>query len=120
MKAAYPEKFNSKSDVFRTWCEEFEGWMEAESGEAAKLLKAAKVAKNPVTMPDGEIATDLKFAYSHMRKLMTDKEPKNIVRNVRRRNALEAYRLLNRRFCPRTAAEKSRALRRCTNFGVNH
>ena len=120
MKAAYPEKFQPKSDCFRSWADDFERWMKAESPEAHGHLKKAAGAKEFQAMPDGPVSVDLQFAYSHLRKLMGDKDSKNIVRNVRHSNALESYRLLHRRFNPSTAAEKSRALRAVTNFGVTH
>ena len=48
-----------------------------------------------------------RFAYNHLRKLMGNKESKNIVRHTRHDNALEAYRLLHEKYNPNTAAQRS-------------
>ena len=45
LKAAYPDKFQPKADCFKSWTEDFERWMEAESAEATQLLKEAKGSK---------------------------------------------------------------------------
>lgn len=120
MKAAYPEKFGPKNDVFKAWTEDFERWMAIETPEAGELLKKAAHSKEAVAMPSGLAADDLRVCYSHLKKLMGDRESKSIIRNARHSNALEAYRLLHRRYNPRTAAQKSAALRMCTNFDENH
>ena len=42
------------------------------------------------------------------------------MRNVRKDNGLEVWRLLHRRYCPRTTAARSAKLRLVTTFGERH
>ena len=111
LKASYPEQFNPKNDSFKTWADDFENWMKTESPAAHAYLKAAVASKTPVSMPTDGSEVDLSCCYVHLRKLMGDRESKTIVRNTSFQNAPEAYRLLTKRYHPRTAAQKSAAVR---------
>ena len=102
MKAMHPEKYDPKTDNFKSWCEDLERWIKSEDENLADLFRQAATAKDVVELPVGPELENIRFAYSHLRKLMGNKEAKQIVRGTRRDNALEAYRLLNRRYNPRS------------------
>ena len=117
----YPETFNPKTDSFTTWAEEFERWISAEEANLEPLLKAAASSKEEQTMPQGDdVKRDIRFMWMHLKKLMGDKESKNMVRTVPRENALEAWRLLHRRYAPKTAAVRSNRLRTIMNYPEAH
>ena len=46
MKAMYPEKFDPKSDNFKSWCEDFERWIKSEDEDLADLFRQAATAKD--------------------------------------------------------------------------
>ena len=95
----YPNKFSPKDDTFRTWAEDFMRWIVVESDSLAEELRktAAGDLKTEIAMPSDEtLAQEVRFVYSHFKALMTDKESKGIVRNVRKDNGLEVWRLLHR------------------------
>ena len=117
----YPETFNPKTDSFTTWAEEFERWISAEEANLEPLLKAAASSKEEQVMPMGDdVKRDIRFMWMHLKKLMGDKESKNMVRTVPRENALEAWRLLHRRYAPKTAAVRSNRLRTIMNYPEAH
>ena len=71
-------------------------------------------------MPEDEHEEDVRIAWLHVKKLMGDQESKDIVRTVPKDNGLEVWRLLARRYAPKTAATKSRELRQITNYAEKH
>ena len=119
-KNLYPETFNPKKDVFETWANDFLRWIRAESEVLASALERSSAQTAEIPMPEDEHTSDVRFAWLHLKKLMGDQEAKDIVRTVPKDNALEAWRLLARRYSPKTAATKSRKLRQITNFAEKH
>ena len=120
LKAVYPDKFNLKEDVFKAWSEDFERWLKAEDENLSEALHKVIGQETNATIPDNIDSENVRFAYSHLRKLMGNKEAKFIARVTRGDNVFKAYRFPHRRYNPRTAAQKSNRLRVCTKFGINH
>ena len=120
MKAVCPEKLVPGKDISKTWSEDVERWAKAKELQLQVILPTAAAQKETVAMPSDGIEDDIGFAYGHLKKLMGDKEYKGIVQNFRGDNALEAYRMLHRRYNPQTAVARSKHIRLCTNFGINH
>ena len=122
-KKLYPEKFNPKSDSFTTWGEDFIRWIRAESEDLATALErsAAKDVEIPmVSGAEAHFIPDIRFAWLHLKRLMGDKESADIVRTTPEDNALEAFRLLQVRYAPKSSKVRSKKLRAITNYGEKH
>ena len=117
LKKLYPNTFNPGKDVFATWADDF---IRAESEPLATALEAAAQSEEEVPMQGGEHREDVRFAWLPLKKLMGDKESVDIVRITASDNSLESFRLLHRRYSPKTSAVRSRKLRLITNFAEKH
>lgn len=119
-KKLYPEKLYIKNGDFKDWSEEFLRWIRAEDAELEEYMREKQHTKDVLPMPGGARASDVKFVYGHLKKLMGDKESKKIVKNTPYDHGAEAWRRLVRKFNPQTQPIKSRRLRDVTNFGIRH
>ena len=80
-KKFYPEKWTpGKEESFKSWADDFLRWVKAEDVGLAEKLKLASHQPSEVPMPAGAESIDIRFVFNHLRKLMGDKESRNIVR----------------------------------------
>ena len=114
-KHLYPEKFNPTKDSFVSWGEDFIRWIRAEDNDLADALVATADAEKPQPVPP-PLAKDVRFMWLHLKKLMGDTESKAIVRTTAGDNGLESWRLLTKRYAPKTSQVRTRRLRKIVNF----
>ena len=99
-----------------TWAEDFIRWLRVDAPACAPLFEAAQKAKEAISMPEGDVAADVKLIFGHLRYLMISKESKLILKNVFNDNALEAWRRLNTRYDPQTTNQRGECLKELKTY----
>ena len=94
--------------------EDFVRWIRAEDPELARAFEKVADREKPQPVPEN-LAKDVRFMWLHLKKLMGDSESKAIVRTTAGDNGLESWRLLTKRYAPKTSQVRTRRLRRIVN-----
>ena len=120
VKKLYPDKWEPSKESFKEWASEFLKWIKAEDEELEEYLRLHQFDKEPLPLPSGSRAGDVRFVHSHLKKLVTDKESKRLIKSTPKDHGGEAFRRLMKKHNPQTQAVKSRRLREVGNFGLRH